>query len=240
MPLVYPLNINGMTMAEILDNSIKNLPEKSYSKGSEYYGVFGKTSDGTGYTPVETQWLDINVHRGTGIVSAYDWYYNNNEYGITARSQVTLSDVNFDFSSRVSHIESLKTFTGDIFVEPDSVSVGEILELELELFDVEGYAVESATVTALIEGYMYILVEESSGIYSVSVDTKVLDPGSYQGTLVVEKVGFESIEGSFTFSISESISNSDPSTSAIPSMPLTALLIGILVFISAWSGGKNY
>jgi len=237
MTLIYPIVLNDAPMTDLVDEAIGGLPEKSYTDGAESYGVFGKTSSGSGYTPVETQWLDITVHRGTGIVTVYDWYYNNNDYGITARSQIGLGDTNFNLTSRAAPVAAPKTFEGDIYVDPDPATVGGSVEVQLDLFDADGAIVSDASVYAVFEGTEYTMIEQGAGSYVTLIDTDGLSAGDYEGTLVVEKSGFETTEGGFEFTlIGESTPpppepTPDGTTGGIPGMPVSSLILGASIVI---------
>jgi len=237
MTLIYPIVLNDAPMTDLVDEAIGGLPEKSYTDGAESYGVFGKTSSGSGYTPVETQWLDITVHRGTGIVTVYDWYYNNNDYGITARSQIGLGDTNFNLASRAAPVAAPKTFEGDIYVDPDPATVGDSVEVQLDLFDADGAIVSDPSVYAVFEGTEYTMIEQGAGSYVTLIDTDGLSAGDYEGTLVVEKSGFETTEGGFEFTlIGESTPpppepTPDGTTGGIPGMPVSSLILGASIVI---------
>lgn len=237
MPLIYPIVLNGAPITDLLDEAISGLPVKSYTDGAESYGVFGKTSSGSGYTPVETQWLDITVHRGTGIITAYDWYYNNNDYGITARSQIGLGNTNFDLALRTAPIAALKTFIGDIYVDPDPATVGDTIEVQLDLFDEDDIVVPDASVSVIFEGDEYAMSEQRVGSYVVSIDTDDLSAGDYEGKLVVEKTGFEPAEGGFEFTLTGESTPPPPeptpngTSGGIPGMPVSSLILGASLVI---------
>lgn len=237
MPLIYPLELNGVTLTDLVDETIDNLPEKSYTDGADYYGVFGKTRSGSGYTPVETQWLDISVHRGTGIVSSYDWYYNNNDYGITATSKISVGTTNINYATRVSE-PTIKTFAGAIYVEPNPVEAGVPMVVELDLYDNDGASVTGATVSVRLSGMEYAMTDNGDGTYSKSVETDSMDAGDYTWSIYVEKTGFEATTGEFTFTI-EAGTQPDPPTDpdsspfSIPGMPISAILVGVSLLVAS-------
>lgn len=235
MPLVYPLELNGAPLTDLIDQTIDNLPEKSYTDGTDYYGVFGKTRAGSGYTPVETQWLDISVHRGTGIVSAYDWYYNNNDYGITATSKIGVGSTNINFASRVA-AQAIKTFAGDISVEPNPVEIGETMVVILDLYDEEGATVTGATASIRLSGMEYPMTDNGDGTYSKSFETDSIDPGDYSWSIYVEKTGFEATGGEFTFTIVPETPEPEPQPTpnplSIPGMPISAVILGVSLLVA--------
>ena len=236
MPLIYPLELNGDQLTDLIDGIIDHLPEKTQTPGADTYRVYGKTRSGNGYTPVETQWLDITAHRGTGIVTSYDWYYNNNDYGITARSQIGIGATNIDFGSRTAQ-SALKEFFGDIYVEPNQGKVGDTIEVEIDLFDVSDEVITGATVTASLDGVEYSMNEQGNGVYIASVDTDSFDAGDYDGIIIVEKTGFEIAEGGFTFTLTESSTPVDPELNptsvpqGIPGMPVSSMILGASLVI---------
>jgi hypothetical protein len=237
MPLIYPVVLNGAPMTDLLDEAISGLPEKSYTDGADSYSVFGKTRSGSGYTPVETQWLDITIHRGTGIITSYDWYYNNNDYGITARSQIGLGGTNFNLASRAAPVTALKDFTGDIYVDPYPATVGDTIEVQIDLFDADGASISDASVYAIFKGTEYTMNEQGAGLYVTSIDTDDLSAGDYEGTLVVEKSGFEAAEGGFEFTLTGESTPPDPeptpdgTAGGIPGMPISSLIMGASIVI---------
>lgn len=227
MPLIYPLILNGRQLSELVDEAIENLPEKTVTDGADYYGVFGKTSDGMGFTPVETQWLDISVHKGTGIVSDYDWYYNNNDYGITARSQVVLDHVSFNLAERTPEA-AIKNFGGSIYVEPNPVEAGTAVKITLELYDDEEKPVTDATVTGLLwDGAQAQFIEEDVGVYTLTFDTTGYNAGEYLGSVTAEKTGFETESGTFQFTVTST--EPEPPDAGIPASPIISIILGTII-----------
>lgn len=237
MPIIYPLELNGAPLTDLVDNAIENLPEKSYTDGVDYYGVYGKTRSASGYTPVETQWLDISVHRGTGIVSSYDWYYNNNDYGITATSKISVGTTNINFASRIGRL-ALKTIMGDIYVEPNPAEAGEKIVVELDLKDEVGSSVTGAIALVKISGLEYTMVDNGNGIYNKSFETDSLNAGDYTWSLYIEKTGFEPINREFTFTL---VNGSAPNTThetnpqplKIPGMPISTIIVGVSLLVAS-------
>jgi hypothetical protein len=98
--LIYPLYKGGEYLIDMVESAIDYLPETTVTESTETINGFGKTASGSGYTPIETEWLDITVHKGTGIVTVADWYYQDREHDIQAGSEATLIDTNFALQSR--------------------------------------------------------------------------------------------------------------------------------------------
>ena len=237
VPLIYPLELNGDPLTELLDGVIDHLPEKTQTPGTDTYRVSGKTSSGSGYTPIETQWLDLTAHKGTGIVTSYDWYFNNNEYGITARSQIGIGTTNINFGSRTAQAV-LIDFFGDIYVEPDQGEVWDSIEVEIDLFDESEELISGVTATATIEGVDYSMTEQADGAYIVSVDTDSFDAGDYDGIIVIEKTGYATAEGGFSFTLTETSTpdpepNPNPIPQGIPGMPVSAIIIGVSLLVAS-------
>jgi hypothetical protein len=107
--LIYPLYKGEESLKDMIESEISYLPETSVTEGTESITGHGITSSGMGFTPLETQWLDITVHKGTGIVTHVDWYYQDREYDIQASCEATLKDTNFILQSRQAYIPQENT-----------------------------------------------------------------------------------------------------------------------------------
>ena len=100
--LIFPLERGSEGLAEIVEGQIDYLPERRVTEGETSISVYGKTSSGMGFTPLKNEWLDISVHKGTGVVTHYDWYYNDREYSVQASKTYSLSDTSFEMGDRPS------------------------------------------------------------------------------------------------------------------------------------------
>jgi len=96
--LIFPIYSEGRTLKDVIKSS-EGL--KDVTEGAEYITGHYKTAPAEDYTPIETRWEDVTVHKGSGIVTRASSYYNNNEYSITSSHSLTLENTNFDLSSRV-------------------------------------------------------------------------------------------------------------------------------------------
>jgi hypothetical protein len=98
--MIYPLVRGADTLKDLLEKQISRLPEKTVTDGGQQITVYGRTSSGMGFTPLKTEWLDITVHAGTGIVTSYEWYYHDREYDVQSSSSIDLKNTNFALASR--------------------------------------------------------------------------------------------------------------------------------------------
>ena len=94
-PLIYPTSSHGKTLKDMIISQDYDVTESA-----EYIRGHYATAPGEGYTPVQTQWKDITVHKGTGITTSGSSYLNDNEYSITSTTDLTLNWTNFDLSTR--------------------------------------------------------------------------------------------------------------------------------------------
>ena len=75
--------------------------------------------------------------------------------------------------------------------------------------------------------------EQRVGSYVVSIETDDLSAGDYEGTLVAEKSGFETGEGSFEFTLTGGSTPPplDPTRNGtpggIPGIPVSSLIMGV-------------
>ncbi|TRO48202.1 hypothetical protein E2P65_03300, partial [Candidatus Bathyarchaeota archaeon] len=142
--VLFPLELDGVPLADLVYGSIDNLPERTISENEAYVTVHGNTRSYSGFTPIETSWRDITVHRGTGIVTSSDFYYNNNEYSITTSVGVTLTYTSFQLSSRVQVALSLAAQTT---TSTSSPTEGDTFKVTVRVTDQDGGAVGDAEVT---------------------------------------------------------------------------------------------
>ena len=98
--LIFPLFRGSENLKEIVEKQIARLPERRTTDGTESISVYGKTSSGMGFTPLKNEWLDITVHKGTGVVTSYDWYYHDREYSVQTSKSFALIDTNFAMGER--------------------------------------------------------------------------------------------------------------------------------------------
>lgn len=98
--LIFPLERGGESLSEIVEGKIGYLPERRVTDGETSVSAHGKTSTGMGFTPLKNEWLDISVHKGTGVVTSYDWYYNDREYSVQSSKTYSLIDTSFDMGER--------------------------------------------------------------------------------------------------------------------------------------------
>jgi len=96
--LIFPIYSEGQTLKDRIES---NTDWTDIRESAEYITFHYKTAPAEGYTPIETEWKDVTLHKGSGIVTSEEWYYNNNEYSITTTYSLTLKETNFDLSSRV-------------------------------------------------------------------------------------------------------------------------------------------
>jgi hypothetical protein len=174
-------------LADLVDGSIDNLPEKTTTENDEYITVHGKTHSYSGFTPIETSWKDTTVHKSTGIVTSSDFYYNNNEYSLTTSTDIILTDTNFALGSRVPVILSLSASTT---LSASTLTEGTALKVTVSVTDQDGASVRDAEVTATFNEVSYVLSPKGSGGYEVSLSTVDLEPGAYSVTIEACKNGF--------------------------------------------------
>jgi len=107
--VIYPLYMGGQYLRDIIESEVDYLPESRVTEFADSINGFGKTFSGQGYTPIETQWKDITVHKGTGIVISSSWYYEDRELSVQASNGVTLNATNIDLKSRQPYIAEEET-----------------------------------------------------------------------------------------------------------------------------------
>ncbi len=105
-PAIYPVYMEGYTLKSIVESEIY-LPETSVVESETYITGHGKTESGMGFTPLETSWIDIILHKATGIITSGSYYYNNNEHSITTSSTVSV-ETNFALESRLPYVPEIE------------------------------------------------------------------------------------------------------------------------------------
>ena len=185
---IFPLYLEGRTIIDFVEEEIEHLPEKNYIDGAHSMSGHGRTSSGSGYTPLKTEWRDITIHKGTGLLLSYDFYYNDNEYSITTSRSVGLVETNFDLDGRFVNIQILEL---DVAFSSDVFERGEQLSIQAEVRDIMKDFVEGAIVTVLVGGTTAELFEVGNGRYEGLVQTGDLTMGEHGLTVRAEKDGYE-------------------------------------------------
>jgi hypothetical protein len=223
--VLFPLELNGVPLADLIEGSIENLPERKTTKSAEYITVHGNTHSYSGFTPIETSWKDITVHRGTGIVMSSDFYYNNNEYSITTSTSISLKGTSFALGSRVPVILSLVASTT---LSASTLTEGTALELTVSIADQDGGSVSDAEVTATFNEISFVLSPNRSGDYEVSLSTNDLEAGTYSVIIEAKKTGFQGITDSSSVVVQSAPSQPDSPTgqTGIPGFPVLSILMG--------------
>jgi len=98
-PIIFPIYSEGQTLKDVIES---NTDCTDFTEGAEYITGHSKTAPEE-YTPTETRWEDVTLHKGSGIVTKASSYYNSNYYSITTSHSLTLKNTNFDLSSRVPY-----------------------------------------------------------------------------------------------------------------------------------------
>jgi hypothetical protein len=186
---IFPLYLEGRTIIDFVEEEIEHLPEKNYIDGAHSMSGHGRTSSGSGYTPLKTEWRDITIHKGTGILLSYDFYYNDNEFSITTSRSVGLMETNFDLDGRFVNIQILEL---DVAFSSDVVERGEPLSIQAEVRDINENYVEGAIVTVLVGGISVELSDVGNGRYEGMAQTGDLSVGEHGLTVRAEKEGYES------------------------------------------------
>lgn len=223
--VLFPLELNGVPLADLIEGSIDNLPERKTTKSAEYITVHGNTHSYSGFTPIETSWKDITVHRGTGIVMSSDFYYNNNEYSITTSTGISLKGTSFALGSRVPVILSLVASTT---LSASTLTEGTALELTVSISDQDGGSVSDAEVTATFNEISFVLSPNGSGDYEASLSTNDLEAGTYSVIIEAIKTGFQGITDSSSVVVQSAPSQPDSPTgqTGIPGFPVLSILMG--------------
>lgn len=217
--MIYPLYCNGKTLHDFLEEEISHLPEKNYIEGEYSLKAHGRTSSGSGYTPLKTEWRDITVHSGTGIITYYESYYNDNEYSITTTSSLSLLYTNFNLNSREPYLPSLVIAAQ---LSSTSLTQGETLGISVHVEDEEMSSVEGAPVIAVIGDYVFQLADVGGGDYQGQFETSDLQEGQYDVVVGVESSGYESAQKAMSFTV-------EKKAIGISGFPITSVLLGILI-----------
>ena len=224
----------------LVDGSIDNLPERTIMESDEYVTVHGKTHSYSGFTPIETSWKDITVHKGVGIVTSSDFYYNNNEYSITTSTGIILTDTSFVLGSRVPVILSLSTSTT---LSTSTLTAGTALKVTVSVTDQDGGSVSDAEVTATFNDVSYVLSPRGSGGYEASLSTVDLEAGTYSVTVEVIKTGFQGATDSTSVAIQSAPSQPDSPSgqTGIPGFPMLSIFMGATLasLIMAYMNKRN-
>jgi hypothetical protein len=230
--VIFPLELNGVPLAELVYESISHLPENEITESAEYVTVHGRTAQYSGFTPIETSWKDMTVHRGTGIVTFSDYYYNNNEYSITTSTDIALTDTSFTLSNRVPVILSL---SASMTLSESTIPLGTSLKLTVHLVDQDGEPVSDAEVTAILEDEEFVLSPKGSGDYEETLGTTNLQTGTYTVYIGAEKSGYPTATDSDSVEIQKAASPppvpdpSPPEQNGIPGFPGLSIALGTAI-----------
>jgi hypothetical protein len=238
--VLFPLELNGVPLAELVEGSIDHLPEREARESAEYITVHGNTHSYSGFTPIETSWKDITVHRGTGIVMSSDFYYNNNEYSITTSTDISLKGTSFALGSRVPVILSLIASTR---LSASTLTEGTALEVTVSITDQDGGSVSDAEVTAAFNDMSFVLSPKGSGGYETSLSTVDLEAGTYSVIVEALKPGFQEVTDSSSVVIQSAPSQPDSPTgpTGIPGFPMLSILMGagLATLTAAYMNGRR-
>ena len=214
--VLFPLELNGVPLADLVYGSIDNLPERTISENVAYVTVHGNTRSYSGFTPIETSWRDITVHRGTGIVTSSDFYYNNNEYSITTSVAVSLGYTSFQLSSRVPVVLSLAAQTS---LSASSLTEGDTFTVTVRVTNQDGEAVSDAEVTGSFNDEDFNLTHQETGNYEGALSTEGLEAGTYSINIDVGKAGYPSVTDSGSVSVQQRQVNPDDDNSGRTGIP---------------------
>jgi len=230
--VIFPLKLNGVPLAELVYESINRLPKKEITESTEYVTVHGNTARYSGFTPIETSWKDMTVHRGTGIVTFSDFYYNNNEYSITTSTGIALTDTSFTLSSRVPVILSL---SASMTFSESTITEGTSLKVTVHIVDQDSEPVSDAEVTAIFEDKEFVLSPKGSGNYEKTLSTTDLQAGTYTVYIGAEKSGYLAVTDSDSLEIQRAVSPppvpdpSPPEQKGIPGFPGLSIALGTAI-----------
>ncbi|MBN2334174.1 hypothetical protein JXL21_01355 [Candidatus Bathyarchaeota archaeon] len=223
-PAIYPLSLNGAPLAALMEDAVDHLPETDSSESTTHLSVSGTTPQYSGFTPVETQWMDLTVHKGSGIVTYSEFYYNNNEYQITTSTHISLQETSFSLDSRVAVTPELTAVTE---LSHQSLEQGTPLTVTVQVTDQDGAQVTDATVTATVDETLYTLIHQGSGTYTVTIETGETQPSSKTVTVTAEKAGHQPASDASSFTV-EAARQPEPEQTGggIPGYPAAATLLG--------------
>jgi hypothetical protein len=224
--VIFPLELNGVPLVDLVYGSIDHLPERTITESEAYITVHGNTRSYSGFTPIETSWKDLTVHRGTGIVTSSDFYYNNNEYSITTSVGVTLESTSFQLSSRVPVVLSLAAQTS---LSASSLTEGDTFTVTVRVTDQDGEAVSDAEVAGSFNSEDFSLTHQESGNYEATLSTEGLEAGTYGVIIDVGKAGYPSTTDSGSVSVQQRQVDPDDDSSGrtgIPGFPGLSIAIG--------------
>ena len=232
-PVLFPLEYNGQTLSEMVLSNVDHLPQTSTDENSETVTVHGKTNSYTSFTPIETSWMDLTVHRGTGIVTCYDLYYNNNEYSITTSVTVTLKSSSFTLSSRTLEIPTLSIETS---LSTSELTQGTTLTLSAHVEDQNQNPVSDAQVVATLDTYRYTLTSQGAGDYEYDINTDSLPTGTHTINYSVEKATYQPDSDTETVTINaktvsqpQQDDNPETPSNTIPGYSETSVIIGLVI-----------
>ncbi len=134
----------------------------------------------------------------------------------------------------------VKTFSGDIWVEPNPVEAGETIVVVLDLYDDAETSVTGATAMVRLSGMEYPMTDNGDGTYSKSFETDPIEAGDYIWSIYVEKTGFEATSREFTFTVTAGDPEPEPTPSpnpitipdSIPGMPVSTIIVGISLLVA--------
>jgi hypothetical protein len=226
--VVFPLILNGIYLSDLVYSSIDHLPERDYSDNEEYLSVHGSTSQYSGFTPIETQWKDITVHKGTGIVTSSEFYYNNNEYSITTATDIVLVETNFPLNSRSPIKRSLKATTS---FSSSKVVEGTPLTITASVTDQDDEPISDANVTVIFNDQTFSLSSHDSGRYEVTLNTVDIEAGTFDIILSAEKSGYQKATETSSIVVEEKdtgkSSSTDSEKGGIPGFPTISIAMGV-------------
>jgi len=137
---------------------------------------------------LKTEWRDITIHKGTGILTSYDFYYNDNEFSITTSQSMNLVDTNLDLTRRFVNIQILEL---NAIISLNTPERGETLSIQAEVKDINDDLVEGAVVSASVGSARVELSQRGNGRYEGTIQTRDLHIGEHQIVVTAEKEGYE-------------------------------------------------
>ena len=101
-PLIFPIYSNGQTLKDVIKSQY-TYNDNEMTEDAEDIHIHSSTPylGGYGFTQTVTGWVDVTVQKGSGIVTGYSFYYNDNKNYITTSSNTNLINTNFDLNSRM-------------------------------------------------------------------------------------------------------------------------------------------